>query len=32
MLTDPGHAKTLEYGCREPSISAADGLGSKFDG
>jgi hypothetical protein len=32
MLTDSGHAKTLEYDCREPSISAADGLGSKFDG
>ncbi len=32
MLTDSGHAKTLEYDCREPSISAADGLRSKFDG
>jgi hypothetical protein len=32
MLTDSGRAKTLEYDCREPSINAADGLGSKFDG
>jgi len=32
MLTDSGHAKTLEYDSRAPSISAADGLGSKFDG
>jgi len=32
MLTDSGHAKTLEYDCPNPSISSGDGLGSKFDG
>ena len=32
MLTDSGRAKTVEYDCREPPISATGGLDNEFNG